>query len=66
MKEKLRNDLKYLKNIWVRVLISIIGGWIIAGYFRGSLGRDEARLIFPIITFVFLYFVNIWLFSDNK
>ena len=66
MKEKLQRDLKSLRNIWVRVVISIAFGGFIAVEF--SEGSDEFRngILLSLVFFALLYLLVVWLYSDDK
>lgn len=65
MKEKLQRDLKSLRNIWVRVVISIAFGFI-AIDFTECLYELENILLLGLVFFALLYLLVVWLYSDDK
>jgi uncharacterized membrane protein YqgA involved in biofilm formation len=79
MKEKLRKDFNWLKNIWIRIVISLAVGLFIGdniGYvesnsatFGTSISQPNQEfntIIISLVTFALLYFFILWLNTKDK
>jgi hypothetical protein len=64
MKKKLQKDLRWLKNKWIRFVLSI--GISLA--FTGIINPYDPTVLFCILSFVLiitLYFFIAWLYGDE-
>jgi len=71
MKEKLKNDLKFLRPWWVRLILSTAFSLILVGTNQTWFDGGEAFFEYPafwwlsIITFIGLYFFVAWLYGNE-
>jgi hypothetical protein len=73
MKNKLKKDLKFLKNIWYRLLTAVAMG-LVPGIIAMQMTeyRDDKEdnmnvtwFISTAILFIGLYFYTVWLYGDE-
>jgi heme/copper-type cytochrome/quinol oxidase subunit 2 len=73
MKNKLKKDLKFLKNIWYRLLTAVAMG-LVPGIIAMQMTkyRDDREdnmnitwFISTAILFIGLYFYTVWLYGDE-
>ena len=61
MKDKLKKDLVILRKLWVRIVLSIMGGICISAYYNS----DVAVLYGVAIVFIVLYLLIAWLYGNE-
>ena len=71
MKKKLQNDLKALKKLWIKIMLSVLIGVIAtficeSGDFDLRGNKVPYSFLAALLTFVVLYLFVAWLYGDEK